>query len=77
MYCGDVYTSWGGAIATTATFNWRFPLATPATWDRAIDIESARKVRALDPKALAPGHGKAIDGPGAGMDAAIAKAAKS
>jgi glyoxylase-like metal-dependent hydrolase (beta-lactamase superfamily II) len=77
VYGGDVYTSWGGAIATTAAFNWRFPLATPATWDRAIDIDSARKLRALDPKALAPGHGKVIENPGAGMDAAIAKAAQS
>ncbi len=77
VYCGDVYTSWGGAIATSAVFNLRFPLATPATWNRGIEVESARKLRALDPKALAPGHGKVIENPSAGMDAAIAKAARA
>jgi glyoxylase-like metal-dependent hydrolase (beta-lactamase superfamily II) len=77
LYCGDVYTTWGGATATTAVFNPRFPLATPATWNRAIEVESARKLRALDPKALAPGHGKVVDNPSAGMVAAIARAAQA
>lgn len=74
LYCGDVYTSWGGVIATSAAFNWRFPLALGGTWNRPLDVESARKLRAMDPKALAPGHGKVIENPGAGMDNAIAKA---
>jgi glyoxylase-like metal-dependent hydrolase (beta-lactamase superfamily II) len=77
LYCGDVFVSWGGLIATSAAFNWRFPLALGGTWNRPLDVESARKLRALEPKALAPGHGKVIENPGAGMDKAIAKAARS
>ena len=37
-------------------------------------LESARALRALDPKRLAPGHGKVVENPAAAMDAAIAKA---
>jgi glyoxylase-like metal-dependent hydrolase (beta-lactamase superfamily II) len=72
--CGDVFTTFGG-VATTARRNWRFPLAAMATWSTAVDLASARALRALDPARLAPGHGPVVDGPGAGMDAAIAKAA--
>jgi glyoxylase-like metal-dependent hydrolase (beta-lactamase superfamily II) len=74
LYCGDAYTTYGGAIATTAAFNWRFPFATVATWNKPTELETARALRTLDPAALAPGHGKVVENPGAGMDAAIAKA---
>jgi glyoxylase-like metal-dependent hydrolase (beta-lactamase superfamily II) len=75
LYCADVFTTWGGVTATTAVLNPRFPLASPATWDRPTEIQTARALRALDPSALAPGHGKIVENPGAAMDAAIAKAA--
>jgi glyoxylase-like metal-dependent hydrolase (beta-lactamase superfamily II) len=45
-----------------------------ATWDPATELASARALRALDPAALAPGHGKIVDAPAAAMDAALAKA---
>jgi hypothetical protein len=38
-------------------------------------VESARKVRALDPRRLVVGHGKPLDDPGAALDRAIAAAA--
>jgi glyoxylase-like metal-dependent hydrolase (beta-lactamase superfamily II) len=45
-----------------------------ATWHRPTALESARKLRALEPPRLAPGHGKVVEDPVAAMDAAIAKA---
>jgi glyoxylase-like metal-dependent hydrolase (beta-lactamase superfamily II) len=39
-------------------------------------LESARRVRALDPARIAPGHGKVVEAPAAAIDAAIARAAK-
>jgi glyoxylase-like metal-dependent hydrolase (beta-lactamase superfamily II) len=70
LFCGDAFTTIGG-VATTARLPWRFPLAYVATWDRAIELETARALRALDPARLAPGHGAIVENPGAAMDAAI------
>ncbi len=73
---GDTFTTLNG-VATSARLNWRFPLAYAATWNRELDLESARALRALDPARLAPGHGKVVDNPGPAMDAAIAKGFKA
>ena len=45
-----------------------------ATWHRPTALETAIAMRALNPKRLAPGHGKVVENPGEAMDAAIAKA---
>ena len=66
----DAYSTLGG-VATTARPNPRFPLPAMATWHRPTALESARKLRALEPVRLAPGHGKVVENPGAAMDAAI------
>jgi len=73
LYCGDAFTTWGGAVETTARMHPRFPLATMGTWDRPTEIETARALRALDPTRLAPGHGKVVESPGPAMAAAIAR----
>jgi glyoxylase-like metal-dependent hydrolase (beta-lactamase superfamily II) len=73
LYCGDAYSTLGG-VATTARINPLFPLPGLATWHRPTELETARALRALDPAALAPGHGKIVNAPAAAMDAAIAKA---
>ena len=46
-----------------------------ATWSKTVEIASAKALRAIDPAALAPGHGKVVENPGAAMDRAIAKVA--
>ncbi len=74
LFCGDAYTTFGGTILTSAKASLPFPLAAGATWDRAVELQTAKDLRALEPKALAPGHGKLVTAPLAGMDAAIAKA---
>lgn len=71
---GDVYTSYG-RVAVSDHFYLRFPLAAVATFDKRQDAESARTLRALDPKVLVVGHGPATPNPAAAMDRAIAEAA--
>ena len=74
LFCADAYSTLGG-VATSAKANWRFPLPYMATWHRPTALATARALRALDPKRLAPGHGKVVEAPGPAMDAAIAKGA--
>lgn len=73
VLAGDVYTSYGG-LAVTNHFKLRFPLAYPATWDRAKDAESARKLRDLRPEIMVVGHGPAVTDPVPAMDHAISRA---
>jgi glyoxylase-like metal-dependent hydrolase (beta-lactamase superfamily II) len=74
LLCGDVFTTIGG-VETTARRPWRFPLAGMSTWSPEVDLESARRLRALGPARLAPGHGRVVEDPVAAMDAAIARTA--
>ena len=73
VIAGDVYTSYGG-LAVSNHFNLRFPLAAPATWDKAKDAESARKLRDLNPALVVVGHGPPVRDPLSAMDRAISKA---
>ena len=75
LIAGDVYTTLGGEVATTAKPYWRFPLPGFITWNGEVELESAKALRALDPSRLAVGHGKTVEDPGAAMDAAIARGA--
>jgi glyoxylase-like metal-dependent hydrolase (beta-lactamase superfamily II) len=76
LIAGDVFTAYGH-LAVTSHFYLRFPFAAMATWDRAKDVESAQKLRALDPPLLVVGHGPAQRSPRAAMDRAIARASRS
>jgi glyoxylase-like metal-dependent hydrolase (beta-lactamase superfamily II) len=73
LYCGDVFSTLGG-VATSSKLNPRFPLPYLATWHPPTNLESARRLRALGPARLAPGHGQVLEGPAAAMGAAIARA---
>jgi glyoxylase-like metal-dependent hydrolase (beta-lactamase superfamily II) len=73
MICGDAYSTLFG-VATTAKMNPLFPLPGFATWHKPTALESAKVLRAREPKALAPGHGPIVSSPLEAMDAAIAKA---
>jgi glyoxylase-like metal-dependent hydrolase (beta-lactamase superfamily II) len=72
VIAGDVFTSIGG-LATTSDRNWRFPLATMGTFDRAQNLASARTLAALEPPLLVVGHGPAAHGPAAAIDRAISR----
>jgi glyoxylase-like metal-dependent hydrolase (beta-lactamase superfamily II) len=73
LLAGDVFTTYGRAAVSNHLY-WRFPLAAMATWDRAMDLESAGALRALDPAILGVGHGPALRAPGPAMERAIADA---
>jgi glyoxylase-like metal-dependent hydrolase (beta-lactamase superfamily II) len=70
---GDTFTSIGG-LAVSNHFYLRFPLAAIATWDKAKDLESAKRLRELSPAMLVVGHGAPVRNPGPAMDKAIASA---
>jgi glyoxylase-like metal-dependent hydrolase (beta-lactamase superfamily II) len=76
LIAGDAYSTIGG-VATTAKVNPLFPLPAIATWHKPTALDSARKLRALDPARLAVGHGPIVDAPGPAMDKAIARAARA
>ena len=73
MIVGDTLTSIG-SLAVSNHFYWRFPLAAMATWDKGKDVESAKRIRSLDPAVLVVGHGGPVRGPAAELDKAIARA---
>jgi glyoxylase-like metal-dependent hydrolase (beta-lactamase superfamily II) len=73
LIAGDVFTAYGG-VAVTTHFHLRFPFAAMATWDKEKDLESARALRALDPKLLVVGHGPPTRDPAAPIDRAIRRA---
>jgi glyoxylase-like metal-dependent hydrolase (beta-lactamase superfamily II) len=73
LIAGDVFTTLGGT-AVASHFTLPFPLAAMATWDKALNLESARKLRALEPELLAVGHGPALRDPGTAVTRAIERA---
>lgn len=73
LFCGDAFSTLGG-VATTAKVNPRFPLPALSTWHKPTALETARSLRAREPRALAPGHGAVVENPLEAMDEAIAKA---
>jgi glyoxylase-like metal-dependent hydrolase (beta-lactamase superfamily II) len=42
LYAGDAFTATRG-VATSAVVPWRYPMAGLATWNRSLDLESARR----------------------------------
>ena len=73
LLCADVYATLLGPV-TSAKPTLRSPIPALATWHRPPALESARRLRALNPSRLAPGHGKIVDDPAATMDRALATA---
>jgi len=75
LICGDAYAALGGVFVTTEAVL-RFPwLSLLGTWDQATAVETARRLRDLEPTALACGHGPVVRHPLPGMDRALARAA--
>jgi glyoxylase-like metal-dependent hydrolase (beta-lactamase superfamily II) len=68
-----VYATLLGPV-TSAKPTLRSPIPAVGTWNRSLALESARRLRALDPARLAPGHGKVVDHPASVMDRALATA---
>jgi glyoxylase-like metal-dependent hydrolase (beta-lactamase superfamily II) len=75
VLAGDTFTSYV-RVEITNRLGQPFPLAAMATQDRTVVVESARKLRALEPSLLVVGHGPAVPSPADAMDRAIARAAR-
>ncbi len=73
LIAGDAYVSQGG-FAVVGTLRWRFPFPSLFTTDKKLALESAIRLRDLQPSLLAVGHGKAVADPVPHMDAAIEEA---
>jgi glyoxylase-like metal-dependent hydrolase (beta-lactamase superfamily II) len=73
LIAGDVFTTLG-RTAVSSHFTLPFPLAAMATWDKELNLESARTLRALEPQLLAVGHGDALPDPASETVRAIERA---
>jgi len=70
LIAGDAFQTQGG-VAVSGTFELLFPLPAFATWHKGLALESAHKLLALHPSALAVGHGHMLSQPQAAMEHAI------
>jgi glyoxylase-like metal-dependent hydrolase (beta-lactamase superfamily II) len=76
LVAGDVFTAFGRLVVTSHR-NLRFPITAMATWDRALNLESARALRALRPAVVVVGHGSVTRRPEAALDEAVARAERA
>lgn len=67
---GDAFQVRGG-FAVAGTTKWSFPFPSLATWDKQIALESARKIKSLNPTLLAAGHGVMVTSPDAQLTQSI------
>jgi glyoxylase-like metal-dependent hydrolase (beta-lactamase superfamily II) len=73
LIAGDAFQTQGG-MAVSGTIRPTFPFPGIFTWHKPTALESAIRLRALNPARLVVGHGPALDDPQAAIDRAIAKA---
>jgi hypothetical protein len=73
LIAGDAFQTAAG-IAVTGVLRVLFPFPAFATWHKPTALQTAHKLRALNPSRLAVGHGSVIENPAALMDKAIAEA---
>lgn len=70
LIAGDAFQTMA-RVAVSGTVVLRFPLVAQATWHKGLALESARKLRVLEPTRLTAGHGPVVENPLAAMDRAI------
>lgn len=73
LIAGDAFQAIGG-LSVIGAMNWLNPFPTWATWNRLLSLESAVRLRGLQPTRLAVGHGGILVNPLGAMDRAIAHA---
>jgi glyoxylase-like metal-dependent hydrolase (beta-lactamase superfamily II) len=76
LIAGDAFQTLGG-VAVSGTVMPLFPLPAWSTWHKGLALESARKLLALEPTALAVGHGRMLSYPSSKMEQAIRVMEKS
>ncbi|WP_425802853.1 MBL fold metallo-hydrolase [Desulfitobacterium sp. Sab5] len=73
LIVGDAFQVRGG-LAVAGQIRPLFPFPALATWNKKAALESAHKLRNLDPSVLATGHGNILVNPLKAMDEVIAQA---
>jgi glyoxylase-like metal-dependent hydrolase (beta-lactamase superfamily II) len=73
LIAGDAFQTRGGTAVSGVTIPW-FPFPALATWNKETALQSARKIRELNPTILAVGHGELLRNPAAPIEKAIQKA---
>ncbi len=73
LLAGDAFQTQAGT-SVAGTFKWLFPFLALATWHKATALETAKRLRDLNPTCLAVGHGPVLKNPLAAMDEAIRQA---
>lgn len=71
LIVGDAFQTQGG-IAVAGVVRPLFPIPGLLCWHLPTAVESAERLRALEPRRLAVGHGPMLEEPGTKMDEAIA-----
>ncbi len=72
LFGGDSFQTQGG-IAVAGTLKLLFPFPAFATWHKPTALQTAKRLRSIEPSRLAVGHGPVLDKPLAVMDQAIRK----
>src|SRR5690606_6144636 len=75
MIAGDPFQTRGG-IAVSGIMRPTFPYPAMATWSKEVALQTARKLRAYEPRVLAVGHGNMMHDAAVQIDRAIADAAR-
>ncbi|MNM30290.1 hypothetical protein D3C81_408450 [compost metagenome] len=73
VIAGDAFQTFRATAVSGITVP-LFPFPSLATWSKEKALESAKRIRELNPALLAVGHGDMLKNPALLMDAAIAKA---
>lgn len=75
VIAGDALQTRGG-IAVSGQIRPFFPFPAMATWHKETALESVKKIKALQPRLLAVGHGEMIENPAESIQLAIDQAEK-
>ncbi|HET9377480.1 MAG TPA: MBL fold metallo-hydrolase [Chthoniobacterales bacterium] len=71
LFSGDALHSMFGGVSVASTPKPLFPFLSWGTWDAPTALESGRRLLALEPEVLAPGHGPIVIKPAEAMRQAI------
>ncbi len=73
LFGGDAFHSMFGGVSVASAPKALFPFLAMATWHAPTALESARRLLAVEPEFLAPGHGPIVVQPAEAMREAIAR----
>jgi glyoxylase-like metal-dependent hydrolase (beta-lactamase superfamily II) len=76
LIAGDTFMNQAIGLVAAGVFKWYFPMPYLFSWNAALCVASAAKLRDLRPPRLAMGHGNTLQHPASALDHAVATALK-